>query len=85
MWRSSDFAPALAEAYGPLKKISVDYALLEQASDIKVVTGDFSWDDLGSWDALYDHLPADDRALIQEGYPGRRLPRIACCSRAPVN
>ena len=41
--------------------------MLEHADDIKVVTGDFAWDDLGSWDALYDHLPATENGLIQEG------------------
>ena len=58
-WGTPGFAAALAAAYGPLKKISIDYALLEKAQDIAVVTADFVWDDLGSWDALYDHLPAD--------------------------
>ncbi|TVR46700.1 MAG: mannose-1-phosphate guanylyltransferase [Planctomycetota bacterium] len=66
-WGSDAFAAALAEAYEPLKKISVDYALLEQADDIKVVTGDFDWDDVGSWDALYDHLPADEAGVIHQG------------------
>ena len=62
-----DFATQLAEAYGPLKKISVDYALLENADDIKVVTGSFAWDDVGSWDALYHHLPKDADEVITEG------------------
>ena len=67
VWKTSDFAPALAAAYGPLEKISVDYALLENASDIKVVTGDFAWDDVGSWDALYDHLPPGEDRVITQG------------------
>lgn len=68
-WGKEGFAPALASAYDPLKKISVDYALLENATDIKVVTGDFEWDDVGSWDALYDHLPADEHGVITSGPP----------------
>jgi mannose-1-phosphate guanylyltransferase len=58
-WGTPGFAETLAAAYGPLQKISIDYALLEKAKDIAVVTADFIWDDLGSWDALYDHLPTD--------------------------
>ena len=67
VWRSADFAPALATAYEPLEKISVDYALLENATDIKVVTGTFDWDDVGSWDALYDHLPRNQDGVITSG------------------
>jgi len=66
-WGTSGFTKALAEVYGPLKKISIDYALMEHAKDIVAVTGTFTWDDLGSWDALYDHLPADVDGVIAQG------------------
>lgn len=66
-WGSDQFASQLAAAYEPLEKISVDYALLENADDIKVVTAAFDWDDVGSWDALYDHLPADQEGVIAAG------------------
>ncbi|TVR14306.1 MAG: mannose-1-phosphate guanylyltransferase [Planctomycetota bacterium] len=66
-WGSEQFVGQLAEAYEPLEKISVDYALLENADDIKVVTAAFDWDDVGSWDALYDHLPADEEGVISTG------------------
>ncbi|MBD3868470.1 MAG: mannose-1-phosphate guanylyltransferase [Acidobacteria bacterium] len=32
-------------------RLSVDYAVMEQAADVKVVALDAGWDDLGSWDA----------------------------------
>ena len=35
---------------------SIDYGLLEKADNIYVVTGDFKWNDIGSWSALYDVL-----------------------------
>ena len=56
---SAGFASALDAAYGPLRRISVDYALMEHAERIEAITGAFAWDDLGAWDSLYDHLPAD--------------------------
>jgi mannose-1-phosphate guanylyltransferase len=61
------FADALAAAYGPLRKISIDFALMEHAQDISAVSGEFLWDDVGSWDSLYDHLPADARGVIARG------------------
>lgn len=66
-WGRPDFASALDRIYQPLRKISIDYALMEKAKDIVVVTGDFAWDDLGSWDALYDHLPRDGSGVIAQG------------------
>ena len=49
----------LAREYPDLKKISIDYALMEQAQNVIVADGAFEWDDLGSWTALGRHLKAD--------------------------
>ena len=49
----------LARDYPALKKISIDYALMERARNVIVADGAFSWDDLGSWTALARHLKAD--------------------------
>jgi mannose-1-phosphate guanylyltransferase len=61
------FAARLAEIYGPLKRISIDYALMEHAQGVQVVTGAFAWDDVGSWDSLYDHAAADDAGVRARG------------------
>ena len=61
------FDAVLAEVYGPLKKVSIDYALMEHAKDVAAVEGDFAWDDVGSWDALPAHLPADATGTISRG------------------
>ncbi len=39
--------------------ISIDYAVMESSSLVKVVPADIAWSDLGSFDALYDELPHD--------------------------
>lgn len=56
--------PGAAAAYLALPKISIDYALLEKAPRIYVVTGDYGWSDIGSWAAVQsvfgmtgDHVP----------------------------
>jgi len=36
---------------------SIDYGLLEKAKNIYVVKSSFRWNDLGSWNAVYDELP----------------------------
>jgi mannose-1-phosphate guanylyltransferase len=49
----------LAREYPAIKKISIDYALMEHAQNVVVADGAFEWDDLGSWTALARHLKAD--------------------------
>jgi mannose-1-phosphate guanylyltransferase len=66
-WGTSHFDRVLNDVYQPLKKISIDYALMEKAENICVVTADYAWDDVGSWDALYSHLPRDKDGNIAKG------------------
>jgi mannose-1-phosphate guanylyltransferase len=49
----------LAKEYPEIKKVSIDYALMEHAQNVIVADGDFDWDDLGSWTALARHLKPD--------------------------
>jgi mannose-1-phosphate guanylyltransferase len=55
----SKLARVLAKDYRDLKKISIDYALMEHAQNVLVADGTFAWDDLGSWNALARHLKPD--------------------------
>ncbi len=51
---------------------SVDYAVMERSGRIKVVKANFSWSDMGSFDAVYDYLkemgqPVDPLGNMQIG------------------
>ncbi|HXC34432.1 MAG TPA: sugar phosphate nucleotidyltransferase [Candidatus Acidoferrales bacterium] len=52
-------AKALAKDYPNVKRISIDYALMEHAQNVIVADGALEWDDLGAWPALARHLKAD--------------------------
>jgi len=56
---SAKLAKVLAKEYPDVKKISIDYALMEKAQNVIVADGAFEWDDLGAWPALARHLKAD--------------------------
>jgi mannose-1-phosphate guanylyltransferase len=56
---TSKLNKVLAREYPEIKKISIDYALMEHAQNVVVADGAFEWDDLGSWTALGRHLKAD--------------------------
>ena len=43
---------AIADTFAGLPDISIDYGVMEKASNVAVVPARFSWDDVGSWDAL---------------------------------
>ncbi len=56
---SAKLAKLLAKEYPEIKKISIDYALMEKAQNVIVADGAFEWDDLGAWPALARHVPQD--------------------------
>ena len=49
----------LEHLYPNCENISVDYAVVEKAPDIVGVPLGVGWNDVGSWNALYDLLPQD--------------------------
>ena len=52
---------AISRIYGQCPNISIDYGIMEKASDVDVVLGDFGWSDLGTWGSLYEQMPQDDQ------------------------
>jgi mannose-1-phosphate guanylyltransferase len=45
--------------YAEAKEISIDYAVMEQASNVFVLPAEFDWNDLGTWGSLHEKLPKD--------------------------
>jgi mannose-1-phosphate guanylyltransferase len=52
---SRKFAAALAEVFPLCENISVDFAVLEKAANVAgIACDDIGWNDVGSWDAVYE-------------------------------
>lgn len=49
----------LRAVYPRLPQISFDHGILEHADQLLVLEAGFSWDDVGSWQALARHFPRD--------------------------
>jgi len=49
----------LDRVYPSLRKVSIDYGIMEKSSDVLVTPASFKWDDVGSWDALEKYLNRD--------------------------
>ena len=56
---SAKLAKVLAKEYPAIKRISIDFALMEKAQNVIVADGAFEWDDLGAWPALARHVKQD--------------------------
>ncbi|MBW1678338.1 MAG: mannose-1-phosphate guanylyltransferase [Deltaproteobacteria bacterium] len=56
---SPEWQNALQQAFESIEKISIDYAVMEKAEDVRCAASDFTWKDVGSWHALADFLPKD--------------------------
>ena len=58
---------ALERVYPTLEKISVDYAIMEKASNLVAIRGAFGWDDVGTWPSAGTHLPQDGNGNATSG------------------
>ena len=59
-FRSPRFADHLAKAFPLCDNISIDFAVLEKADKVSgIAAGDFGWNDVGSWNAVYELLRRD--------------------------
>ena len=47
--------------------ISIDYAVIERATNVYVETVTFGWNDLGTWSALYDTSPKNRDSNVTQG------------------
>ena len=62
-----DLPSHLANRFASLPKISVDYAIMENAKSIATVLASFDWDDVGAWTALPAHIPPDSDGNCKRG------------------
>lgn len=56
------------EVYPETRSISVDFAILEHATNVYTIPADIGWSDLGTWNSLYSFLPKDGHGnVVQSG------------------
>lgn len=57
--------------------VSIDYAVMEKDERVAVVPVEMGWSDIGSWDALHELRPADERGNVASG-PARLVDSDNC-------
>ena len=65
--RRSGPTVALGDAFRSVRKISVDYAVMERTDRASVLASGLDWSDLGAWDAVHAALPKDDQGNAVTG------------------
>jgi mannose-1-phosphate guanylyltransferase len=60
-------AEAIASGYVEIPSISIDNGIMEKASGLRVIPGEFGWNDVGSWAALPALRPPDSDGNVVLG------------------
>ncbi|MFN1835563.1 mannose-1-phosphate guanylyltransferase [Balneola sp. MJW-20] len=58
---------AVDHFYNSCESISIDYGIMENSKDVFVVPGEFGWNDVGSWTAVYDLGEKDQQGNVVNG------------------
>ena len=72
----------LGPSFRTAPKISIDYALMEKTDRAAVSPVDFTWSDLGAWDAVWAASPRDADGSVLSG-PAEMIDSRDCLIRNP--
>jgi mannose-1-phosphate guanylyltransferase len=71
------------EHYPNTPNISVDFAIMEKASNVYTIPSDFGWSDLGTWASLHEEMEKDENGNLINGSHVLALDVKDCLIRAP--
>jgi mannose-1-phosphate guanylyltransferase len=62
-----NYTETLERLWPEMKKLSIDYAVMEGAQDVVVIPVDIGWSDVGSWATLFEVLSGDINGNVSRG------------------
>ncbi|NIT55060.1 MAG: hypothetical protein GWN00_02075 [Aliifodinibius sp.] len=51
---TEEYQENVKEMYRSIRSISIDFGVMQQAEDVYVIPTDMGWNDVGSWETVYD-------------------------------
>lgn len=57
----------MLSGFKQMPNISIDYAVMEKSDRVVVLPFDLYWNDIGSWDSLYDIMDKDGNGNVKKG------------------
>lgn len=67
LYNTSSEVPFLNKTYSECQNISIDYGIMEKATNVYVLCSDFGWSDLGTWGSLYENSVKDVQGNVVTG------------------
>jgi mannose-1-phosphate guanylyltransferase len=80
--RETEFLKA---AFSACPDISIDFSVMEKATNVSVVLADFDWSDLGTWGSLTTHLQKDEQQNSLIGGQIYAFDSANCLVNVPAN
>ena len=72
-WNKTERQEVILRLWPEIHPETIDYGIMENAKNVTVIPAkDLGWNDVGSWDALFDILPSDQDGNIVRG--GMHIP-----------
>ncbi|OAA30400.1 mannose-1-phosphate guanyltransferase [Kosmotoga arenicorallina S304] len=65
--RAFDGENSIEEVYKGFQSISIDYGIMEKANNALVIPSNFYWNDVGSWDSVYELEEKDTNGNVIKG------------------
>lgn len=67
-WDTPEREETIRRVWPEIKQQTIDFGIMENARNVAVIPArDLGWNDVGSWEALFDLLPADEDGNIVQG------------------
>lgn len=67
------YQATLTEIWEQMPKISIDYAIMENADNMAVIPIEIGWNDVGTWSSLYEVLEQDKFGNCGKQAPDKRI------------
>lgn len=67
-WDTKDRESTIRRVWPEIQPQTIDFGIMENALQVAVIPAhDLEWNDVGSWEALYELLPTDENGNIVQG------------------
>jgi mannose-1-phosphate guanylyltransferase len=67
-WDTADRENTIRKVWPEIQPQTIDFGIMEGAHRVAVIPAqDLQWNDVGSWEALFELLPADENGNIVQG------------------
>ena len=65
--KSGKYDIVLDREWEIIQSESIDYGIMEKAKNVFTLKSDFSWNDMGTWNSVYEVLSKDKNGMILQG------------------